>query len=597
MPKQEPFLIDGAVYEPESSLGQGGSAVVWKVHRKLDGEVFAVKRIEKDLREGSARNRRFEQEIEYGQMTRHPNVVRIHAYSEDVKFYYYVMDFYPMTLRDVINDEIDPDVLLVYMRQLCEALAHVHGDGMVHRDIKPENVLVDPDARRLVLADFGIAHFRDSVLTKRDDLLANRNYLAPEQMLKSNAQGVGKPADVFALGLVITEMFTKQNARGRRHALIRDRYPFLADLDPIVERMLLQDAAQRLRVETVRGLLRVMLQRLDSTIAESADEMRPNEVPTGASSAEVERVLDRAARDVLSAKYVFERVAEEDLSRYNLNYHCEISYEASEELFNACAQAVVFSLCKAKFDYEGAGAWDEHDDALVSSAAKPKLMRDFENILADLPLPQGSLWDGLPRQSAHLFRFCKDYHCEELLTSIRAAVYGEDYDSLRTNLINAPILWIIRSMRRYLNTDYLAFDPSVREEIGVERHLSVVWNDTLPLDPAREATGAELFIEPFNADDIANALITLESKWDVSVGELVGGDYSVIFRSREKYRRFRDEVLGLAESGSVFEADVLNLLRPEAEYDDLVALTWDREFDIAITLGKVLGTRTRTRTR
>lgn len=593
MPKHEPFLIDAAAYEPESSLGQGGSAVVWKVHRKPDGEVFAVKRIQKDPKEDSARNRRFEQEIEYGRTTRHPNVVRIHAYSEDAKFYYYVMDFYPMTLRDVINDESDPDVLLDYTRQLCEALAHVHNDGIVHRDIKPENVLVDPDARRLVLADFGIAHFKDSALTKRDDLLANRNYLAPEQMLKNNAQDVGKPADIFALGLVITEMFTKQNPRGRRHALIRDRHPFLANLDPIVERMLLQDEAQRLRVETVRGLLRVMLQRLHTTIAESADQMRPNEAPPGVSSGEVDRALDRAARDVLSAKHVFERVADEDLSRYDLNYHCEISYEASAELFNACAQAVVYSLCKAKFDYEGAGAWDEHDDALVSSAVKPKLLREFETILADLPLPQGSLWDGLPRQSAHLFRFCKDYHCEELLTSIRAAVYGEGYDALRTNLINAPVLWIIHSVRRYLSTDYLEFDQTVREKIGVERHLAVLWNETLPLDPAREATGAELFTEPFNADDVANALITLESKWDVSVGEMVGGDYSVMFRSREKYRCFRDEVLGLAEPGSVFEADVLNLLRPEAEYDDLVALTWDRDFDIAITLGKVLGTRAR----
>lgn len=133
----------------------------------------------------------------------------------------------------------------------------------------------------------------------------------------------------------------------------------------------------------------------------------------------------------------------------------------------------------------------------------------------------------------------------------------------------------------------------VREEIGIERHLSVLWNETLPLDPAREATGAELFSEPFNAEDIARALTALEANWDVSVGELVGGDYSVMFRSREGYHHFRNEVLGLAEPGSVFEADVLSLFRREAEYDDLVGLTWDRDFDVAVTLGKVVGTRMR----
>jgi serine/threonine-protein kinase len=564
---------------------------VWKVHRKPDDKVFAIKRITKDPKEGSARNRRFEQEIEYGQTTSHPNILRIHACSEDEKYYYYVMDFYPITLRDVIKEESDPDLLLDYARQLCEALAYVHGDGIVHRDLKPENILVDSEARRLAIADFGIAHFKDSTLTKRTDLLVNRNYLAPEQMLRNNALDVGKPADIFALGLVITEMFTKQNPRGRRHALVRDRYPFLADLDPIVEQMLVQDEAQRLRIDTVRGLIRVLLERLETTIVENADDMRPNAVPADVSSDEFERTLDRAARDMLSAKYIFERVSDEELSRYNLNYHGEISYEASPELFNACAQAVVYSLCKSKFDYEGAGSWDDTDDAEVLSPSKPKLLCELDSILADFPLSKWSLWNGLPRQSTHLFRFLKEYHCQELLTSIRSSVYGDGADALRTNLINAPILWIIGNVRGYLSTDYLGLDKTIREEIEVEHNLSVLWTETLPLDPAREATGVELFTEPFNADDIANALDALESRWDVSVGEVVGGDYSVMFRSRENYRHFRDEVLGLTERGSVFEADVLNLLHPEAEYDDLIALTWNRDFDVAVTLGKLLGTR------
>ncbi|MGW5869196.1 serine/threonine-protein kinase [Streptomyces sp. NPDC055239] len=593
MPKHEPFIIDGVTYERDSALGEGGSAVVWKARRKPDGQVFAVKRIKKDRDADSARNKRFKQEIEYGQTSSHPNVVSIHARSEDTNFFYYVMDFYPMTLRHVINKETDADVLLDYARQLCDALAYVHGDGVVHRDIKPENVLVDPDARQLVLADFGIAHFKDSSLTNRGDLLVNRNYLAPEQMVRNNARGIGKPADIFALGLVITEMFTKQNARGRRHALVRDRYPFLADLDLIIEQMLLQDEAQRLRIDAVRGMLRVTLQRLDSTIEEISDDLRPNEASADSSSGEVERILGRAARDVLSAKYVFERVADGELDRFNLNYHCEVAYRVSTELFNTCAQAVVYTSCKARFDYEGAGRWDENDDALVLSAAKPGLQRELETILADFPLPQSSRWDGLPRRSAHLFRFCKDYHCEELLTSIRESVYGEGNRSLRANLIDAPILWLARWMRTSLDTDYLEFDKAVREDISFERHLSVLWDKTLPLDSAREAVGVDLLTEPLNADRVAGTLQALEAKWDVSVGELVDGEYSVMFRSRNTYRCFHDEALDLAEPGSVFEADVLNLLRPEAEFDDLVALTWDRDFDVAITLGKVLGTRTR----
>ncbi|MEV0949036.1 hypothetical protein [Promicromonospora sp. NPDC050249] len=148
-------------------------------------------------------------------------------------------------------------------------------------------------------------------------------------------------------------------------------------------------------------------------------------------------------------------------------------------------------------------------------------------------------------------------------------------------------------MRDCLDTDYLELDRTVREGIGFEHHLSVLWDATLPLDSAREVTGAELLTQPFYAADVADALKALEARWDVSVGELDDENYSIMFRSRDTYRSFHDEVLGLAEPDPQLKADVLDLLRPEAEFDDLVALTWDRDFDVAVTLGNVLGIRTR----
>ncbi len=82
---------------------------------------------------------------------------------------------------------------------LAEALAAIHGCGLVHRDLKPGNIIMASDGPRVL--DFGIARALESTrLTATGTAFGTPGFLAPEQ---AQGQEVGGSADVFALGAVL----------------------------------------------------------------------------------------------------------------------------------------------------------------------------------------------------------------------------------------------------------------------------------------------------------------------------------------------------------------------------------------------------------
>lgn len=94
--------------------------------------------------------------------------------------------------------------------ELSEALQYIHHHDVVHRDVKPANILLArygaDTSVRAKLADFGIARMLDgSRLTATNMIPGTAAYLSPEQ---ASGEPVGRPADIYSLGLVLLEALT-----------------------------------------------------------------------------------------------------------------------------------------------------------------------------------------------------------------------------------------------------------------------------------------------------------------------------------------------------------------------------------------------------
>jgi len=187
-------------YDILEEIGTGAFGVVHRCRERKTGNIFAAKfipvahNVEKEL---------IKKEIDIMNQLHHPKLINLHDAFEDDDEMVLIFEFlsggelferitsegYSMSEAEVIN----------YMRQICEAIKHMHERNIIHLDIKPENIMCQTKkSSNVKLIDFGLATKLDpNEIVKISTGTAE--FAAPEIVER---EPVGFYTDMWAVGVL-----------------------------------------------------------------------------------------------------------------------------------------------------------------------------------------------------------------------------------------------------------------------------------------------------------------------------------------------------------------------------------------------------------
>jgi serine/threonine-protein kinase len=279
-------------FELIAELASGGMATVYLARLGGAGgfqRLVAIKRPHPHLARDDEFIQMFLDEARLAARLHHPHVVPILEIG-DSDGYYLVMEYVEgdtlaklMARSAHAGNFVPPHVAV---RLSLDALSGLHAahillddEGrpleIVHRDVSPHNILVGIDGSARI-TDFGVARAASRLTTTRSGQLKGKMaYMAPEQ---ARGKALDRRADIFAMGIVMWEMFTsKRLFKGDGDAetltrLLLEPVPTVRSVNPLV--------APEIEAIVMKALEREPEDRF-STCAEMGDALEEASRATG----------------------------------------------------------------------------------------------------------------------------------------------------------------------------------------------------------------------------------------------------------------------------------------------------------------------------
>ncbi|CAD8109428.1 unnamed protein product [Paramecium primaurelia] len=192
------------VKDGKSELGRGSYGQVKLVKDRQNGQLYAMKILNKKriFEYWSIEN--LKREIKIQRRLVHPHIVRLYHYFEDKENVYLILELAEngsLFLYIRKRKRLPEKEAFVYFFQTCLGIEYLHKKNILHRDLKPENLLLDKQGN-IKVCDFGWSA-ETNQQSKRTTFCGTVDYMAPEMLLN-------KPydfkLDIWCLGILLYEL-------------------------------------------------------------------------------------------------------------------------------------------------------------------------------------------------------------------------------------------------------------------------------------------------------------------------------------------------------------------------------------------------------
>jgi len=262
-----PGSVIAGRYRIVSLLGSGGMGEVYRADDMKLGQQVALKFLPAAFARDAGLLEMLHEEVRLGRQVSHPNVCRIYDIGEFDGAHFVAMEYVDGEDLGRLLQRIGRlahDKAVEISRGLAAGLAAAHAKGILHRDLKPANIMIDGRGEPRI-TDFGLALASDESVDS-NIVAGTPAYMAPEQF---EGKAATVQSDLYALGLVLYEIFTGRRARTgktvpdlRRESTTEVTTPssVVRDIEPAVERIILRclDSDPAMRPRSARQVFEAL---------------------------------------------------------------------------------------------------------------------------------------------------------------------------------------------------------------------------------------------------------------------------------------------------------------------------------------------------